>query len=110
MYWMTGMIDPEATGGGPILRNVAPPGGYTWTTYAERLEKAGVSWKVYQQEDGHGHSMLQNFKAFRDAPPQLPQLNAVYARLVQKRRTGGGRHLNGKRHSAKEDIVYDLSN
>jgi len=72
MYWMTGMIDPEGTGGGPILRNVAPPGGYTWTTYAERLEKAGVSWKVYQQEEGHGHSMLQNFKVFRDAPSTSP--------------------------------------
>jgi phospholipase C len=72
MYWMTGMIDPAGTGGGPILRNVAPPGGYTWTTYAERLEKAGVRWKVYQQEDGHGHSMLQNFKVFRDAPSTSP--------------------------------------
>jgi phospholipase C len=72
MYWMTGMIDPEGTGGGPILRNVAPPAGYTWTTYAERLEKAGVSWKVYQQEDGHGHSMLQNFKVFRDASTSSP--------------------------------------
>ncbi len=74
MYWMTGMIDPEGTGGGPILRNVAPPGVYTWTTYAERLERAGVSWKVYQQEDGHGHSMLQNFKVFRDAPAASPLL------------------------------------
>ena len=72
MYWMTGMIDPAGTGGGPILRNVAPPAGYTWTTYAERLEQAGVSWKVYQQEDGHGHSMLQNFKVFRDAPSTSP--------------------------------------
>ena len=72
MYWMTGMIDPAGTGGGPILRNVAPPAGYTWTTYAERLEQAGVSWKVYQQEDGHGHSMLQNFKVFRDAPTSSP--------------------------------------
>ncbi len=37
MYLMTGMIDPDATGGGPILNNWAPPGGYTWTTYPERL-------------------------------------------------------------------------
>jgi phospholipase C len=71
MYWMTAMIDPEAMGGGPILRNIAPPEGYKWTTYAERLQKAGVSWKVYQQEDGHGHSM----------PPGSGELRAAARRL-----------------------------
>jgi len=65
------------------LRNVAPPGGYTWTTYAERLEKAGVSWKVYQQEDGHGHSMLQNFKVFRDAPPTSPLYQKAMVRAPE---------------------------
>lgn len=48
---MTGMIDPEGSGGGPILKNVVPPGGYTWITYPERLQAAGVSWKVYEQQD-----------------------------------------------------------
>ena len=33
-----------------------------WTTYAERLEKAGVSWKVYQQADNYGCNMLEIFK------------------------------------------------
>jgi phospholipase C len=85
MYWMTGMIDPEGTGGGPVLSNVAPPAGYTWTTYAERVEKAAISWKVYQQEDGHGHSMLQNFKVFRDASTfnqfsSLPKGNGTRSR------------------------------
>jgi phospholipase C len=72
MYLMTGMIDPDGTGGGPIIRNVAPPEGYGWTTYPERLEQAGVSWKVYQQEDNYGCNMLQNFKKFRDAPAGSP--------------------------------------
>lgn len=67
MYLMTGMIDPEGTGRGPIIRNVAPPGGYTWTTYPERLEQAGISWKVYQQEDNYGCNMLQRFKVFQEA-------------------------------------------
>ncbi len=72
MYWMTGMIDPEGLHGGPIINNKAPEGGYTWTTYAERLERAGVSWKVYQQHDNYGCNMLANFKAFREAPPDSP--------------------------------------
>ncbi|HEY5227597.1 MAG TPA: alkaline phosphatase family protein [Opitutaceae bacterium] len=67
MYWMTGTIDPEGKAGGPIIRNSAPAQGYGWTTYAERLEDAGVSWKVYQQDDNYGCNMLENFSAFRQA-------------------------------------------
>ena len=72
MYWMTGTIDPDGIGGGPITHNAVPPGGYTWTTYAERLEQAGVSWKVYQQEDNYGCNMLENFKAFQQASKSSP--------------------------------------
>jgi phospholipase C len=67
MYLMTGMIDPDRTGGGPIINNKAPDGGYEWTTYPERLEKAGVSWKVYQQQDRYGCNMLENVKTFQKA-------------------------------------------
>ena len=72
MYLMTGMIDPEGTGRGPIIRNIAPEGGYTWTTYPERLEQAGVSWKVYQQENNYGCNMLEKFKVFQQAPVGSP--------------------------------------
>jgi phospholipase C len=72
MYWMTGTIDPEGRGGGPIIHNKAPAGGFTWTTYAERLEKAGVSWKVYQEEDNYGCNMLETFKVFREAGLDSP--------------------------------------
>jgi phospholipase C len=72
MYWMTGTIDPNGQHGGPILSNVAPSGGYTWTTYAERLQTAGVSWKVYQQEDNYGCNMLENFAQFQNAKPGDP--------------------------------------
>ncbi len=72
MYWMTGTIDAEGQHGGPITANKMPPGGYTWTTYAERLEAAGVSWKVYQQEDNYGTNMLETFKQFREAPKDSP--------------------------------------
>jgi phospholipase C len=68
MYLMTGMIDPDATGRGPIIKNVVPEGGYIWTSYPERLEKAGIGWKVYQEQDNYGCNMLQNFQAFQQAP------------------------------------------
>ncbi|HZZ73606.1 MAG TPA: alkaline phosphatase family protein [Pirellulales bacterium] len=67
MYWMTGMIDADGEHGGPMISNKAPEGGFRWTTYAERLQKAGVSWKVYQQHDNYGCNMLENFKVFREA-------------------------------------------
>jgi phospholipase C len=67
MYWMTGTIDPEGLHGGPILDNTAPRDGYTWKTYPERLEEAGIDWKVYQQEDNYGCNLLETFKVFRHA-------------------------------------------
>jgi phospholipase C len=72
MYWMTGTIDPEGLHGGPILKNTASEGGYTWTSYAERLEQAGVSWKVYQQKDNYGCNLLETFKVFREAQKSSP--------------------------------------
>ncbi|MFE9095721.1 phosphocholine-specific phospholipase C [Streptomyces sp. NPDC007264] len=45
-YMWTGCTGNDGTGGGPVLGN--DEAGYSWTTYPERLEKAGVSWKIYQ--------------------------------------------------------------
>lgn len=72
MYWMTGTIDPDGQGGGPIVNNRSPKEGYTWTTYAERLEAAGISWKVYQEEDNYGCNLLETFRKFRDASKGSP--------------------------------------
>ncbi|EFL01832.1 phospholipase C, phosphocholine-specific [Streptomyces sp. SPB78] len=84
MYWMTGTLDPNGEHGGPILNNTAPAGGYTWTTYAERLEAAGVSWRVYQEDDDYGCNMLENFANFRDAQPGDP----LYEKGVRPQPTG----------------------
>jgi phospholipase C len=72
MYWMTGTIDPDGKDGGPMISNVAPPIGFTWKTYPERLEEAGISWKVYQQEDNYGCNLLETFKTFKEAPKSSP--------------------------------------
>ncbi|WP_433887672.1 alkaline phosphatase family protein [Streptomyces sp. CA-111067] len=52
---MTGTIDPDGLAGGPALDNGAADNVYSWTTYPERLEAAGVSWKFYHEpDDGPG--------------------------------------------------------
>ncbi len=94
MYWMTGTIDPDGDAGGPITHNAAPPGGFTWTTYAERLEAAGISWKVYQQEDNYGCNMLENFKVFQQASKNSP----LYRRGMLRGQEGHFEYdaINGK--------------
>jgi phospholipase C len=43
-----------------------------WTTYAERLEAAGVSWKLYQEFDNYGDNALAYFAQFRGLDPASP--------------------------------------
>ena len=46
--------------------------GFGWTTYAERLQAAGVSWRVYQEYDNYGDNALAYFAAFRGIDPSSP--------------------------------------
>jgi len=39
--------------------------GMAWTTYAERLQKAGIDWRVYQEFDNYGDNPLSSFARFR---------------------------------------------
>ena len=41
------------------------PDAYRWTTYAERLQAAGIAWKVYQEYDNYGDNLLSIFPPFR---------------------------------------------
>ncbi|MFJ2756172.1 phosphocholine-specific phospholipase C [Nocardioides sp. NPDC087217] len=97
-YMLSGWTGNDGKGGGPVLYN--DEAGYDWTTYAERLEKAGVSWKVYQDEGtglnaegdnwwgwtkdayigNYGDNSLLYFNRFQDARPGDP--------LFEKARTG----------------------
>lgn len=70
----TGGNDPFQKGNGPVIGtsydnvDYNPTGGYTWTTYPERLQAAGVSWQVYQNmDDNFTDNPLAGFKTFRDA-------------------------------------------
>jgi phospholipase C len=44
--------------------------GLAWPTYAERLQKAGVSWKLYQEYDNYGDNGLAFFANFRGIGPE----------------------------------------
>jgi phospholipase C len=95
-YMWTGYTGNDGTGGGPVLGN--DEAGYGWTTYPERLEQAGVSWKIYQDiGDGldaagswgwindayrgnYGDNSLLYFNKYRNAAPGSP--------LYDKARTG----------------------
>ncbi|MGK6308338.1 phosphocholine-specific phospholipase C [Variovorax sp. DT-64] len=47
--------------------------GWTWTTYADRLEKAGVKWKVYQSLiDNFGCNEMMGFRHWRAQIEQMP--------------------------------------
>ena len=65
IYLWSGTIDPRnahgTTPNGPGLGERQHTGGYTWTTYPERLEAHGVSWKVYQGGTGQPGSPTDNF-------------------------------------------------
>ena len=63
LHLMTGMLDVQGSGGGPLILN-EPSHRFGWTTYAERLQNAGVSWRVYQGSDGS--------EPFRTAPVANP--------------------------------------
>jgi len=80
MLW-TGTNDPSGQGGGPSISNshdnFASLGGakdpYHWTTYVERLQAAGISWRIYQDmADNFTDNPLAGFKAFRDAYEGAP--------------------------------------
>ena len=73
LFLWTGTNDPLRLGNGPSTDNSHdwfnenPADDYTWTTYPERLQAAGVSWQVYQNmADNFTDNSLAGFKVFRD--------------------------------------------
>jgi len=72
LLW-TGTNDPLRMGNGPSTDNSHdwfnenPLDDYTWTTYPERLQSAGITWQVYQNmADNFTDNSLAGFRVFRD--------------------------------------------
>ncbi len=45
-HMWTGWTGNDGAGGGPVLSNAEA--GYDWSTFPERLQAAGITWKIYQ--------------------------------------------------------------
>jgi len=79
LFLWTGGNDPLALAGGPSTDNSHDDFNpdqstdYTWTTYPERLQSAGISWQVYQNAaDNFTDNPLAGFRPFRNAWYQRP--------------------------------------
>jgi phospholipase C len=72
LFLMTGQVDPGGANGGPVYSNYVPSEGFSWETYPEMLTKAGVSWKVYQENDNYGMNVLEYFDQYQNAPVNSP--------------------------------------
>jgi len=96
-HMWTGWVGNDGNGEGPVIDN--SESGYGWSTYPERLEQAGVSWKIYQDIGegldaadfwgwtgdapyigNYGDNSLLYFHQYQNAPDSSP--------LAQKARTG----------------------
>ncbi|HEY4082385.1 MAG TPA: phospholipase C, phosphocholine-specific [Burkholderiaceae bacterium] len=89
----TGWVGNDSQQGGPVVTNAEA--GYDWTTFPERLLKAGIAWKVYQDigqgldaaglwggtEDpyvgNYGDNSLLYFNTYRQAQPDSPLFDAA---------------------------------
>jgi len=74
LFLWSGTNDPLRRGNGPATDNSQdwfnsnPATDYTWTTYPERLQAAGISWQVYENmADNFTDNSLVGFRPFRDA-------------------------------------------
>ena len=95
-HMWTGWVGNDGKGGGPVITNAEA--GYDWATYPERLERAGISWKVYQDSGvgldaaglwgftddpyigNFGDNSLLYFHQYQNATPGTP--------LADKAKTG----------------------
>ena len=114
----TGWVGNDGKGGGPVITNAEV--GYDWKTYPERLEAAGISWKIYQDTgtgltaDGYwgwtsdpyignyGDNSLLYFHQYQNAVAGTP--------LADKAKTGtaivnSNRDPNGLVTQFREDVA-----
>jgi phospholipase C len=85
MLW-SGTNDGSGARGGPCIgnshdelpRNGGDEEPYRWTTYVERLQAAGVDWRVYQDmADNFTDNPLVGFEAFQKAVAGAPGSDPV---------------------------------
>ncbi|WP_127359197.1 phosphocholine-specific phospholipase C [Actinacidiphila soli] len=70
-YLWSGTIDAQQKYSSFVAYNGGDERGKNllWETYAETLQKAGLTWKVYQGADDYGDNGLEYFKTFAQYDP-----------------------------------------
>ncbi|HXC54425.1 MAG TPA: phospholipase C, phosphocholine-specific [Rhizomicrobium sp.] len=89
--------DAENNYTGDRSRDTKGFAGFAWTSYAERLQKAGIDWRVYQEFDNYGDNALAYMANFR-SPKVTPDLAARGRSIVagsdeQNAKASRGEHL-----------------
>ena len=117
-HMWTGWTGNDGRAGGPVITNAEA--GYDWSTYPERLERAGISWKVYQDTGvgldaagswgwtgdqpyigNYGDNSLLYFHQYQNAAPGTP--------LAARARTGTSiRNQNGDPLGLLADLRQDV--
>jgi phospholipase C len=87
-HMWTGWVGNDGSGGGPVVDNAEA--GYGWSTFPEKLQAGGISWKVYQDAGvgldaagfwgwtenayigNYGDNSLLYFHQYQDAAPGSP--------------------------------------
>ncbi|ATY31025.1 phosphocholine-specific phospholipase C [Sphingomonas psychrotolerans] len=95
LFLWSGTNDPSGRAGGPAIANshdsFPEDGGaaepYRWTSYVERLQAAGVDWRIYQDmADNFTDNPLVGFETFRAAHKRAPGADpALGERALQTR-------------------------
>ncbi|GHJ24699.1 phosphocholine-specific phospholipase C [Streptomyces albus] len=74
--------------------------GYAWTTYPERLQKAGHSWQVYQEWDNFTDNNLEFYASFKAVARKalaevagVTNMTAFYGRMAEADAAGRERLL-----------------
>src|SRR5262249_6311999 len=115
-HMWTGWVGNDGNAGGPVITNAEA--GYDWSTYPERLQRAGLTWKIYQDigdgltaagfwgwtgEDpfigNYGDNSLLYFHQYQNAPDASP--------LAQNGRTGTNILSAGRDPNRLIDIFRD---
>lgn len=91
LFLMTGSIDADERFGKSALDNSGR--GFGWETYPERLQRAGVTWRVYHDWDDYGCNVLKYFSTYANADAMSAlRDNALrarpYAELLRDLATG----------------------
>ncbi|WP_144112747.1 phosphocholine-specific phospholipase C [Paraburkholderia sp. BCC1886] len=118
MFMWTGSNGPSAGAGVSVVNNdgwdsLAPSTtGLTWTTYPERLQAAGISWKVYENmPDNYTDNPLAGFKQYRQVneavtgSPDLVYTSAIDATQPLYKGIGNTMPDGGFLQSFNDDIA-----